>query len=535
MMEFLLRFWNNKWYASLLAGLLLGLSFPPFPFSWLIIPAFVLLFRLCDLCQGYRELAVTAFAGFLLWNVIGTYWLTFATIAGGVAAILANSVLMTLPLALMKWLRHRFGVSPVTVLLQAAVWVSFEFAHHNWDLAWPWLTLANAFSTSVAAVQYISLTGMLGASFWLVASASLIYFAVLDPLRRRMAAAAGATLLPVLISLGMYYGQEFNSDETLEIAVIQPNYDSYQDYGGYDDPYTPLQNLLGYTEEIITSETQVVLWPENALQTTLEQNHTGRADRLIREHVDRWQMPLVTGSAFIRFYDGNENRPRVYRGGRDRNRPFNIYNSALGFYPDRNEPVFYGKKRLVPFVERIPFVETLDLLDVPDLVNWGSISGYGKGNRRTQFELNGARLPALVCYDSIYPNMVRRFVNDGASMITVITNDGWWGRTSGHIQHYDYARLRAIENRRMVLRSANNGQSGVIDARGNVLIRTEYWTRDRFTYQVPVYERTTLYTRYGDWFPWLNLLAVLGVFGLLVRERVQRRRGRKQQRHGHTV
>jgi apolipoprotein N-acyltransferase len=109
----------------------------------------------------------------------------------------------------------------------------------------------------------------------------------------------------------------------------------------------------------------------------------------------------------------------------------------------------------------------------------------------------------LVCYDSVFPDWVRRNVKDGAAVIGIITNDGWWGDTGGHEQHFSYARLRAVETRRSVARSANNGISGVILPDGTVQVRTVYWTQTVLRTSVPVYDTMTLYTRFGDWIVWL--------------------------------
>jgi apolipoprotein N-acyltransferase len=116
----------------------------------------------------------------------------------------------------------------------------------------------------------------------------------------------------------------------------------------------------------------------------------------------------------------------------------------------------------------------------------------------------------------VYPGWIRKFVQNGAGFITVITNDGWWGNTSGHEQHFSYARLRSIEFRRWVVRSANNGISGVIAPDGSVKKRTEYWASTAFRYQVPVLTNQTIYARFGDWLPIGLLIISLGAIGYLL-------------------
>lgn len=499
--------WNNRWLVSLTAGLLLGLSYSPFPFPFgiLVLPAFLLLFRLTDLTDSAREMAYVSYAGLLLWNIITTYWLMFATVAGGVAAILANTAIMTLPLMVIWHLRHRsLPLWPSSVLVPA-VWVSYEFLHLRWDLSWPWLSLGNTFATAPWLVQWISVTGMLGITFWVVLAAWMLY-----------RSAPWTALLPVLLlppagSLLIYTSHDPDPVDRIEVAIMQPNYDSYLHLSGYPDALTPLGELLDLTDDTITPQTRAIFWPENAIKALIVQDYPGEADRIIRQYVRQWNIPLIAGSSFLRRYEpGTE--PPVIRGEYG-GRPFNIYNSALGFYPDGLE--FYKKAKLVPIVERIPFVHTLSQTDVFGWIDWKGLAMFGKGRRIAMFDVDGLMVPALICYDSVYPDWVRRFVREDAAFLVVITNDGWWGNTSGHIQHFEFARLRAVETGRTVLRSANNGLSGVIHANGDVAVKTTYWTRDRFTYNVPVYDHTTLYVRLGDWVGWISLLLAAVALGLI--------------------
>ncbi len=507
-MHFVTQFWNQKWYVSLAAGLLLGLSFSPlpFPFGLLVLPAFLLFFRLTDLTGSAREMAYVSYAGLLLWNIITTYWLMFATVAGGVAAILANSAIMTLPLMAIWHLRHRPMPLWLTSLMVPAVWLTYEFLHFRWDLSWPWLSLGNTFATAPWLVQWISVSGMLGITFWVLLAAWLLY-----------RSAPWAALLPVLLvppagSLLIYAVHDPEPVDHIEVAIMQPNYDSYLHLSGYPDAITPLEELLDLTTGVITPQTRAVFWPENAIKALIVQDYPGQADRLIHQYVREWDIPLIAGSSFLRRYEpGTE--PPVTRGEYG-GRPFNIYNSALGFYPDGSLD-FYKKAKLVPMVERIPFVHTLSRMDVFGWVDWSELAMFGKGRTTDMFDVDGFAVPALICYDSVYPDWVRRFVREDAAFLVVITNDGWWGNTSGHIQHYEFARLRAVETRRTVLRSANNGLSGVIHANGDVAVKTTYWTRDMFTYNVPVLDGTTFYVRYGDWIGWMSLLLAVAALVLV--------------------
>ena len=175
------KFLENKWALSITAGVLLGLSFPPVDLSFLSFPAFILLFLLADKCDSNKQLAYYSYAGFVVWNLITTYWLMMASLIAGIAAVLANAAIMTIPLILIRVCSKRFDKSWLIALLHASIWVSYEFLHHNWDLSWPWLTIGNAWANQVSLIQYISATGHLGISFWVIFTSSLAFLAIKNP------------------------------------------------------------------------------------------------------------------------------------------------------------------------------------------------------------------------------------------------------------------------------------------------------------------------------------------------------------------
>ncbi|MFU8860156.1 MAG: apolipoprotein N-acyltransferase [Cyclonatronaceae bacterium] len=502
------NFWGSKYQIAVAAGILAGISYPPFPFPLLMFPAFVLLIRLTDIAEGGRETAYFSFISFVIWNSITTYWLSFATVAGGISAILANAAIMTLPFLL---IRHyvKAGRHPLLFALTvASAWTIYEFLHYRWDLAWPWLSVANAFSNFVEIVQYISFSGSLGITFWVVFSSALIYRYLVSGNKTVLVFMSLSVLLPVFMSVFIYYNFQDRPDKTIQVVVVQPNHDSYQELSGFSNTFDPLIELLKLSEKMISSETQLVLWPENALLSGVHENRPGSNDRYIISRVKDWGVPLITGAALYRYYEpGTE--PAVYRQFND-SPPYNVYNSAVKYSTD-GKISFYNKGKLVPVVERIPFVEQLKYIPVPG-VDWSDISGFGRGKDATIFRIDNTMTPALICYDSVFPDWVRRFVIQGAGIITVITNDGWWGNTSGHIQHYDFARLRAIENRRAVIRSANNGISGMILANGDIHSKTEYWVQDVLQLSVPVYSDFTFYTKYGDLIGYFCMLGLIPGF-----------------------
>lgn len=507
------QFWKNSWLLSVTAGILLGLSYPPVPLPFLIFPAFLLIYRIIDLSDSTREAAYKVYPAFLIWNIITTYWLVMATVAGGVAAILANAAVMTIPVML-QYKVQRQNLPPwLIALLQTAFWLSYEYLHHLWDLAWPWLAVGNAWANVPQLVQYISVTGYWGISFWVVFATALFYQYWRGPKpSTKFAAVAVLLIFPLWSVLISFFGSDTEPETTHEAVVVQPNFDSYEPNGGFDSAQQANDHLFSLTDSVITEQTNLIVWPENAVQNQILNidNYRTFSDRTkdqLKNYTEKENATLITGATFFEFYEDDiPALPHTNQRG-----PYLAFNAALGFYPNKPMDV-YRKHNLVPIVERIPFVHFFNAIDVFGWVNWNQIQGYGKGHHADQFSVNGTATPALICYDSVFPNWILNYVRNGAGYLTIITNDGWWGNTSGHEQHFAYARLRAIEFDRWVVRSANNGISGIIAPDGSIKVETPYWKTTAFNYNVPVHTSQTLYTRFGDWLPFLMM--ALSIFGI---------------------
>ncbi len=515
------NFWNHPWSMSLTAAILLSISYPPFDFGILQIPAFILLFRVTVISSGIRQMILYTYPALALWNLLVTYWLMMATVSGGIAAILANALLMVIPLILIRKL-FLSQLNPIMVsLVAAAVWVSYEFLHHNWDLAWPWLTLGNGWSNLTGATQFISVTGVFGISFWIVFTSPLLYKYLEEPVKPILYSGLLVFFaFPIFSVLATITVQQTES-KPIEVAIIQPNFDSYQRFGGLSSLSEVTDKLLTLSAETITENTQLIIWPENAFDSSMPYQNQ-YFDR-IQDSLRVWDTELITGSGFLEYFDDEEIRPAVVRESLD-GRPFKIFNAAFHIRPESDHDI-YRKGKLVPAVERLPFVEFFQKIDLFGWVNWGNLMGYGLGRDANNFRINSHKTPALICYDSVFPGWVNRFVDDGADFLTIITNDGWWGDSNGHIQHFAYARLRAIEQRRWIARSANNGISGIISPDGKVQMETEYWTEDAFTFTIYSNDRKTFYARHGEWFG--QLMLFISAAGFLLYGFKRKNRGLK--------
>jgi len=533
--SFSLKSRSSFFALSVIAGITLSLAFPPFGIPFFIIPAFMMLFAIAIRSDSGKQTAYFVYPAFVVWNLITTYWLMYATFAGGFAAILANAVLMTIPIA---WIR-RVLLSPMNLFLKAifaaSIWTSYEYLHFRWDLAWPWLNLGNAFGDFPKLVQFIEFTGQLGISFVIVFVSTFCFFALKDwqvirtigfPFRsfpadklenkgitkdeiqtsRAYYFGLLSILLILSLSLTLYYqNKDFSSFPTAEIAVIQPNYDSYLPDSGFERMDIAQQNLLQLADSARTNKTKLILFPENAIQPLITLNHY--FSQQFSDSAQAWNVTLVSGLNEYVTYP--KNPPAVYRGIRN-TIPFDIFNSSLIWKAD-GSILPYRKYNLVPIVERLPFVEFLVALDVLDWVDWSSMVGFGKGTEIVNAPFEGGSSSILICYDSVFPDWSRKYVRNGANLIGIITNDGWWGDTPGHSQHFSFGRLRAIETRRSIARSANNGISGFILPNGEVIQQSQYWTRTFLRMDVPLLSNLTFYVKYGDWIGFMSVIGWLWI------------------------
>ena len=175
------------------------------------------------------------------------------------------------------------------------------------------------------------------------------------------------------------------------------------------------------------------------------------------------------------------------------------------------------KSKLVPGVELVPFSAYLPFLSAIAIENGGSSGTLGVEKEPRIMHLDQVKLAPIICYESIYGDFVRQQVKRGAQVLCILTNDGWWGNTPGYQQHFSFARLRAIETRRWVLRSANTGTSGSIDPSGKIIKKTAYWTKSAFSQTIQLRTDQTFYTTYGDWLAGISISWILLCFSIFLR------------------
>jgi len=514
---------QNRYFLACLSAFLLWLAWPPMPYtSFLLFVAFVpLLFAVeaiqtSDLRKKGRKVFGLTFLSFVLWNTASIYWVFNSLHAAmPLPAALAISLipfgLGALLMALAFW--GYYAVSQVlnktwSYVALVCFWISYEYLHQSWDLAFPWMNLGNGFAQSHQLVQWYEYTGVYGGTFWVLLANILIFEALGQKSRKLSLIGLAWIIVPAVFSLIRYetYTEKINP---ANVVVVQPNVDPYQKYSSVS-PEQQVARLIDLSQQQAQPNTEYFIWPETAIVGFTDEEQI-RANALYRQVLNFLQpyanANVISGIESYKNFRKDSVDNAQYDPGLGN---FLVpYNSAIQI-ENSAQVQFYHKSRLVPGVEQLPFPRFFSFFKSAFSAFGGSTGGYGKQAKPSIFYTqSGMGVSPIICYESIWGAYVAESVQNGASFIAIITNDAWWGNTSGKDQHLAFAKLRAIENRRWVARSANTGISGFINQRGDVVIQSGWWVPTALKADINLNEEQTIYTQYGD------VLAILGCSGAL--------------------
>ena len=468
------------------------------------LPLLVALIPLLHISASYSDskrdwwrMAGWASLTFVLWNALTVWWVWNATPIGPIAATAFSTFWNLVAFMSYHYVSKRAHKSVAYTLLIVA-WVATEYLYtHAEVLSFPWLVLGNGFSGEVWAVQWYEFTGVMGGSLWVVMANVAIYEAWQNRYGWSILRAALVVVVPIILSLVLYFGHDVEP-ERVQVAVAQPNVDCYAEKFN-NSARSQLNNMLSLLKEA-SAESSVVLFPETALPETLDEDNMeiNRSALALKRAIQKDGM-VVTGVTSIRFYDGDT--PPTQTARMSASGYYDYFNSALALGQD-GEQNLHHKMRLVIGVEAMPFTGLLN-----KFVDLGGITGQlGRNDKATVFEKHGVKFGPAICYEGLYGECFARFVGEGANVMLVMSNDGWWGNTPGHKRLFDFCRLRAIETRRAVARSANTGVSGFISSRGDVEQRLDWDQRGLLQQEVEVRHDKTIYSTYGDWVGRMSLL-----------------------------
>lgn len=495
---------------SLSSGLLAGLSWLQVGLSPLIIIAFVpVLLIMEDLIKSSDKKAklkfyLYGFLSFLIWNIISVYWIINSTIAGGIAAIFISALIMSFALPIIFLSRQKFG-KVIGGLVSISIWISIEYFLSHSQLSWPWMILGNAFADNIKLVQWYDTTGVFGGSLWILLVNYLIFNAIISSNSsskiKNYLTTSLMILIPLIISFYKFYTYEEPNDP-VKITIIQPNIDPYNEKFKTSIS-EQIQNLNKLLEIIELNNPDYILLPETFIHSGLQINKLDDDVfiRYLRNIFSRYpSSEIVVGAVLLEiFSDASEAGCSSFQI-QGSNKFYNLYNSALMF-GHNSEIRVYHKIKLVPGAETVPYHKTLKFLNKL-ILNLGGISGtHSTDSLQRVFKHSEKNIftSTAICYESVFGEFISNFVKNGAEILFIITNDGWWSDTHGYKQHKNFAKLRAIENRRSIARCANTGISCLINQKGQIIQETNWWKTEILNGQINTNQAITFYTKHGDY------------------------------------
>ncbi|MEN3337214.1 MAG: apolipoprotein N-acyltransferase [Acidobacteriota bacterium] len=434
------------------------------------------------------------------------YWLadtvsTFGGQAPAVGVLVAGVLVAYLALfpaafaVILARLCSTFGQR--AILLAPAVWVTTELGRQYVWVGFPWILLGYSQVTVLPVAQLASLVGVYGLSAVLAAVSTAAALLVLDRGRMRWRYAA---VVALMLAGALVWGHARLNGSVLltrgqpaRVGVLQGNVAQEVKW----DPARrgPITELyLGMTRRALAQGATFIIWPESSYPVFFEQDIVGGA--AVRRLAIESGATLLIGSDQI----------EPVRSSSDVAAPQSrYYNAAFLVKPDGSTGAVYRKMQLVPFGEYVP-LKTL-LFFVGPIVE--AVSDFTPGADPVLLPIGTHTASTAICYEVIFPNLIRRFVQDGSELLTTITNDAWYGRSSAAYQHWDQASMRAIEQGRYLARAANTGISGFVDPYGRILQKTDLFEPAILVQDVRFLTDRTVYNRIGDIVAWASLVVTL--------------------------
>ncbi len=428
--------------------------------------------------------------------------------AAAVGVLAAMVAVLSFFTAAFAWCVTFVGRRSVGLACLAApfFWVAFELGRtHMPDLGFPWNLLGYAAAPSLALVQLGSLTGIYGLSFLVAAYSALLVWAVQAATRSRRrpwAILAGATM--ALIVAAVFGSRLVPQEAPTQVArLVQPNLPQSTSY-----PVNWLALHAGDLEEMERfslgsppGQPALLVWPEVPAPFSLQDPaFAERARRL----AGAWGGEFLFGVVDWKLQANGRREP---------------YNSAALLGSDGSLLFLYDKIHLVPFGEYVPFRKWLTFAGKLT----ADIGDFRAGTERKVAPISGGGAGILICYEAIFPDEVRRFVGNGATVLVNLSNDGWFLGSAAPAQHLAQARVRAVENRRWLLRGTNTGVTVAIDPYGRTVAELASNVRGALDAPYGLRSDLTLYSRYGDWLAWVCVAASVLFLGVAMSRRTDTR------------
>ncbi len=530
---------------SMLSGVLLGCGWPTNGNPLYLFVSFVPLLYLENFLEGsFLSVFVFSYFSFLTWNGIATWWLYYSQHSNGSFALEAycipiffNAFFMSIVFSFSSWIKKYSECRKIGYAFFIFFWIVLEKIHLEWELSWPWLNLGNGFANRIEWIQWYEYTGTLGGTLWIWIVNIILSVAIIEydenrniiVFYKKIFTSLMIIFSLILISsiLYMKYGTQ-QSNKYIEVLVLQPNIDPYhQKYQTSTEQCVyDFQNLM---DQNISKKSMIIVAPETAFPGYGYKIPTKdlEGDRLIhffREYLRKKSPKTVflTGLELFEIYDRkdkSDTSTKFFFGLNESEKWIDLFNSIVQIASESPMNNYHHKSKLVPAVETFPYKKIFYPILGNILLDFGGeVMELGKANNISVFQhpYCKVKIAPIICYESVFGEYVSKFFKKNAELMVIITNDGWWGNTQGHKQHCYYSRLRAIENRKWIARSANTGISCFINERGDIISYVPYGKKGVIREQVALNKKKTFYIQHGDYIAKISLLFVINIFSYVV-------------------
>ncbi|HEY3250645.1 MAG TPA: apolipoprotein N-acyltransferase [Ignavibacteria bacterium] len=507
---------------------MLGFSFPPFK-SWFLVYFGLLILLYLTLSSGRLKQAFgRAYLALLILNAITLYWIsgwhsndTFLKL-GGMATVLVHPLFMIIPVLIIFGV-YRASNKYLALILFPLIWIGFEFFDNQWQFSFPWLELGDTEAYNLNRIQYTEYVGVHGISFLICSATALIYLIAGKLYQRKWnlfdikSIALFILIIIILLFPNWYssvkldeeknekYFQTNDSTKIINACIIQPNVDPYDKWSKQHNPDSFVDSYMVRLNEALKKTPQLIVLNETAAPYYFFEPYYYNNTQKFINFVNTNNRFLLMGIPHLYYYPDSNTAPKDSKVMKSSGKKYDTFNSAVLIEPGKrvNEYTIHKKVKLVPFSERIPYQEYLPFLQ--NIISWGvGISSWQRGKELVLFKLDDpnqkprAAFETLICYESVFSEFVSEGIKNGAEFIVIVTNDGWWGNTAGPYQHEQYAVLRAIENRKWIVRCAQTGVSCFIDPLGKIYDEIPYYAENITARNIIANNEKTFYSQNGD-------------------------------------
>ena len=503
-----------------------------------------MLLNIVENCNNYKQLFFRTYIVLLTFDLVAVSWLSLSgfrenadrfLIFAGLLTLILHPVYLTFPFFAYNFLKRNLNPKrfPDFHLIYFPIsLIAYEYISCRSEISFPWLLAGNSFTTNLDKIQFIEYTGVYGISLWIIIISTLIYY-VFKNLKQDYSKLRSRKVIITILLITILYilpnfftkiiinRKNYQQSDEITTTIIQPNINPWHKWE--EHPYKLVSDYTDLIRDAVKNRktTDLIILPETAFTFSLLYPFYEDKYELVQNLCDSINVPVLSGTSDIKVYmDSTQARPDSKKF-KSNGLYYDDFNSSILIEPHKDKSLIqkYAKIKLVIGSERMPYQEKLTFLK--DLISWSvGLSSYSTGRDTTIFILKDKyKFNTAICYESIYPEFFSRFIDKGAEFSVIITNDGWWGKLSGTYQHNQFAILRAIENRRWIVRCANTGISDIIDPYGNMNDKTPVNEKAEFTDKIGIINEKTFYTKHGDiiWQFETYLILILLFSGIVIK------------------